>query len=306
MKNHINIKDWQLSWVENATVIKNEIRIKTPNDIIAGNYPTIQATVPGNFELDFMREGLLDDVYMGENSVKTQKLENLHLYYFTEFVYTSKEGYDSVLCFEGVDTAAEIYLDGELLGFVENMLHAHRFDINGLKNGKHTLLVHILPSTIYARKFDIPAMCYGMKYNHDGIMLRKPGYMFGWDIMPRIVSGGLWKPVRIEYLPKSRIVNPYTYTQNLWGLNLEVAHLVTTMKIETEADFMSDFKVEIKGKCGESEFYQEYRAYCARNGEYARSTTDFYTGLETAGFTRKKTKAGIMITGIRLKSEFLD
>ncbi len=54
------------------------------------------------------------------------------------------------------------------------------------------------------------------------------------------------------------------------------------------------------------EFYQEYRAYCSRNGEYARSTTDFYTGLETAGFTRKKTKAGIMITGIRLKSEFLD
>ena len=54
------------------------------------------------------------------------------------------------------------------------------------------------------------------------------------------------------------------------------------------------------------EFYQEYRAYCSRNGEYARSTTDFYTGLETVGFTRKKTKAGIMITGIRLKSEFLD
>ena len=54
------------------------------------------------------------------------------------------------------------------------------------------------------------------------------------------------------------------------------------------------------------EFYQEYRAYCSRNGEYARSTTDFYTGLETVGFTRKKTKAGIMITGIRLKSEFLE
>ena len=54
------------------------------------------------------------------------------------------------------------------------------------------------------------------------------------------------------------------------------------------------------------EFYQEYRAYCSRNGEYVRSTTDFYTGLETVGFTRKKTKEGIMITGIRLKSEFLD
>jgi beta-galactosidase/beta-glucuronidase len=133
MKSNIAIQDWRFSWIENAVVVKNKISIKTPEDISAGNYPIIKATVPGNFELDFMREGLLDDVYMGANSVKTQKLENLHLYYFTEFDYASKTGHDSVLCFEGVDTAAEIYLDGELLGFVENMLHAHRFDINGLQ-----------------------------------------------------------------------------------------------------------------------------------------------------------------------------
>lgn len=54
------------------------------------------------------------------------------------------------------------------------------------------------------------------------------------------------------------------------------------------------------------EFYQEYRAYCQRNGEYARSTTDFYTGLENAGFVRHKTKAGMMIHGLRLKSDFLE
>lgn len=51
------------------------------------------------------------------------------------------------------------------------------------------------------------------------------------------------------------------------------------------------------------EFYQEYRAYCGRNGEYTRSTTDFYTALETAGFERKKTKTGTTIYGVRLKEE---
>ena len=54
------------------------------------------------------------------------------------------------------------------------------------------------------------------------------------------------------------------------------------------------------------EFYQEYRSYCARTGEYTRSTTDFYAALENAGFERKKTKAGIIVRGIRLKSDFLD
>lgn len=54
------------------------------------------------------------------------------------------------------------------------------------------------------------------------------------------------------------------------------------------------------------EFYEEYRAYCARNGEYARSRSDFYKALSTAGFEKRKTKTGIMLYGIRLKSEFID
>lgn len=54
------------------------------------------------------------------------------------------------------------------------------------------------------------------------------------------------------------------------------------------------------------EFYQEYRSYCARTGEYTRSTTDFYTGIENAGFKRKKTKGCNFVLGIRLKSDFLD
>lgn len=51
------------------------------------------------------------------------------------------------------------------------------------------------------------------------------------------------------------------------------------------------------------DFYSEYRAYCMRTGEYARSTTDFYQALELAGFARKKTKTGAVISGVQLKNE---
>jgi len=54
------------------------------------------------------------------------------------------------------------------------------------------------------------------------------------------------------------------------------------------------------------EFYQEYRTYCARTGEYTRSTTDFYAGLENAGFEKRKGKTGNFVCGIRLKSDFID
>lgn len=50
------------------------------------------------------------------------------------------------------------------------------------------------------------------------------------------------------------------------------------------------------------ELYQQYRAYCIQNGEYTRSTTDFYAAVEKAGFNRYKTKAGMKIKGLQLKT----
>ena len=54
------------------------------------------------------------------------------------------------------------------------------------------------------------------------------------------------------------------------------------------------------------ELYKHYREYCLENGEYIRSTSDFYSALEQAGYKRKKTKNGVMIYGIAIKIDFLD
>ncbi len=51
--------------------------------------------------------------------------------------------------------------------------------------------------------------------------------------------------------------------------------------------------------------YTEYRSFCARTGEYARSTTDFYAAIDLAGFERKHTKKGRIVLGLQLKSEFV-
>ncbi|MCF0259914.1 MAG: DNA primase, partial [Erysipelotrichaceae bacterium] len=54
------------------------------------------------------------------------------------------------------------------------------------------------------------------------------------------------------------------------------------------------------------EFYQEYRAYCMRNGEFIRNKADFYAVVDTLGFRRQRNKKGSFIYGIRLKSDFLE
>ena len=74
-------------------------------------------------------------------------------------------------------------------------------------------------------------------------------------------------------------------------------------------DWMSEFleeccEVDPSYREKSGELYLEYRAYCTRMGEYARSTTDFYGALAQRDFERKKTKTGIVVLGLRIKSEF--
>ena len=54
------------------------------------------------------------------------------------------------------------------------------------------------------------------------------------------------------------------------------------------------------------DLYSAYRAYALQNGEYIRSTTDFYTALETAGYHRQRTSKFNAIVGLKLVEDFLD
>ena len=54
------------------------------------------------------------------------------------------------------------------------------------------------------------------------------------------------------------------------------------------------------------EVYSEYRAFCMRTGEYTRSSADFYSAIDNAGFSRIRSNKGRFIKGLRVKSEFLD
>lgn len=47
-------------------------------------------------------------------------------------------------------------------------------------------------------------------------------------------------------------------------------------------------------------FYDAYRAYCSRTGEYVRNSAEFYAAVEQRGFIRIKKKNGRFIGGVRL------
>ncbi len=85
----------------------------------------------------------------------------------------------------------------------------------------------------------------------------------------------------------------------------------TIQKYKDNNDWLSQFLDECcevgSGLIAKSgEVYNAYRSYCMQVGDYIRSTTDFYTALECAGFERKRNKSARLILGLQLKSDFLD
>ena len=54
------------------------------------------------------------------------------------------------------------------------------------------------------------------------------------------------------------------------------------------------------------EVYNEYRIFCTQMGEFIRSTTDFYTALETVGFEKFRDRNGRYIKGLKLKTDFIE
>ena len=60
-------------------------------------------------------------------------------------------------------------------------------------------------------------------------------------------------------------------------------------------------------QCKSGELFQEYRSYCARTGDYARSSADFYAALDKLGYERKRMSEGVRVRGLRPKNnDFLE
>ena len=114
--------NWNLVIAENRDVKKKGFAPATINELNECGYTKIEGSVPGNFELDMVNAGLLEDPFYSTNTLKVQELENRHLWYYREFDCDYTDEDNCYIRFEGIDTIAEVYLNGNLLGKADNML----------------------------------------------------------------------------------------------------------------------------------------------------------------------------------------
>ncbi|MBQ9761304.1 MAG: hypothetical protein IJW16_08155 [Clostridia bacterium] len=166
------------------------------------------ATVPGMAQLELSRLGIIpEDIYMGMNITETEKYEDWEWWYEREFdVPTEHER--AYLVFRGVDCFAEYFLNGEKIGESANMFIPYEFDVaNLLKVGKNTITVHLLAPKEVAHNehFDLHCLANYGAFSYKGqemLYARRAAHTYGWDIMPRAITCGLWRDVQLELRDK--------------------------------------------------------------------------------------------------------
>lgn len=226
--------------------------IRSISDMKASGMEILPCTVPGNFETDLMALGRLDDPLVGMSITKLRPLERMHLWYVKEFEANDRPVFYSRLIVEGVDCYADYYLNGELIGRSDNMLVEHVFDVTGKLKGSNELLIHIRPTVVEAAKYAYPANLWAFPANYDSLYVRKAPHMFGWDIMPRAVSAGLWRPVRLEYAPVEGLEDVRLIHTTV---SVDNAAMSLFVKARLSDPLAEGCEVEIVGHCGDSRFH---------------------------------------------------
>ena len=238
--------DWQFAW---ATSPKEREGLDFK-----------QCAVPGCLEMDLHKIGVLPDPFVGMNPVQVNDfVERQHVYYLKKFDVALKHDFEPYLIFEGVDCFSEIYLNGTHIGSFANMLIEHEINVGEhLQEGENELLVHIRPARQESLKYEYPQLLSALPVNIESLYIRKPGHMYGWDIMPRFISAGLYRPVTLEFRSKESLDELFLRTLSI-SANEDEAELKLYYKIK--GDLYTKRRIKIEAVCGDSTFTQEFEPF---------------------------------------------
>ncbi|GGM12061.1 beta-mannosidase [Streptomyces fumigatiscleroticus] len=166
-----------------------------------GSGEPLPASVPGCVHTDLLAAGLIPDPFLGRNETEVAWVGRRDWTYETELRAGSAHE-QTDLVFDGLDTVAEILLDGRPLGRVRNMHRSYRFDVTGL-SGRLTVRfasAYAEAEAVRGRLGERPA-AYTEPYQY----VRKMACSFGWDWGPTLVTAGIWRPARLEHWSTARL-----------------------------------------------------------------------------------------------------
>lgn len=177
------------------------------------------ATVPGTVHTDLLANGKIEDPYYRTNEREVQWVDKVDWEYVLDFnLDPGMLDYDAIsLEFLGLDTYADVYLNDSLIIRADNFFIPWERDVKALlRPGENHLKVYFHSPTREGLK-KLAEHGYGLPASNDqsengglgdkrvSVFVRKPGYHFGWDWGPRLVSIGIWRPVQLRFWNHARL-----------------------------------------------------------------------------------------------------
>ena len=177
----------------------------------AAGHSAIPARVPGTVLGDLLAAGLMQDPFWRENEYAALRLFDRDYEYTRVFdvpaAFLAHRRID--LVFEGLDTLADVTLNGRPVLHADNMHRTWRVDVKPLLREQGNTLSVLLRSP---NRFIEEAARANPDVTYDGSgsvqgtsFLRKAHYMFGWDWGPQLPDAGIWRPCGLEGYDALRI-----------------------------------------------------------------------------------------------------
>ncbi len=202
----------------------------------------LPAKVPGTVHTDLLQNKIIPDPFFGSNEKQLQWIENEDWEYQTSFSISKGEvkNENCILEFEGLDTYAEVFLNGNKILDANNMFRTWKVDVKkDLKIGKNELRI-VFASAVKKGKEEAKKLSYILPAD-EKIFTRKAQYHYGWDWGPRFVTAGIWKKVQLHFWNKLTIVNVKCNQKKITNDNAEL-EFVTTIQSTTTGKFQ--FNIE--------------------------------------------------------------
>jgi beta-mannosidase len=198
------------------------------------------AQVPGCVHTDLMNDSLIPDPFFGTNEKSLQWIGEKSWIYETIFnVPPAMLQNESVeLVFEGLDTYAEITLNGSAVLSANNMFRTWRVDCKKLLREKENRLTvyfkNVFDENIPKEKA-APFVLQAFDNNDQAetkiaMYSRKAQFHYGWDWGPRLITCGIWRPVYLEAWSGFKINDIHIRQKNVSSAG---ADIISTINIQS-------------------------------------------------------------------------
>ncbi len=187
----------------------------------------LDTEVPGDVHSTLLKYEKIADPFYSTNIEQCRWVETAVWWYRKEFSWDRElhPGEVVELQFNGLDTFATVFLNGEPVGTHQNMFTPSVFTITtALHPGINQLAVRFDSTMAVTSQKDYGRMWYS--YNPNRAWVRKAQMNFSWDWGPRLITVGIWKGVELNIRQKARIetvaVRTETITANQARLGIEI------------------------------------------------------------------------------------